>query len=123
MAAVVAAVAVAADAEDRPRFAKSDFWLRNPICRLFIFLLSLSDLQEVLSMPNDLNQPESLEETFDKYMRGKIDNKEKKLAIIAKSKIPKHIATILRNTYLELVKAGFTKEQAMNIIISGAVEI
>jgi hypothetical protein len=64
---------------------------------------------------------ESLEETFDKYAQGKVEAKEKKLALSLKSGISAVRAKLIRKQYEELVKAGFSKEDALTIICSGVI--
>jgi len=66
---------------------------------------------------------ETLQETFDKYMKGKIESKEKKLEMTLKSKIPELKAKVIKKSYNELVKAGFSAKDAMIILTSGMIEI
>jgi|GEM_PF-6184469 len=64
---------------------------------------------------------ESLEETFDKYAQGKIEAKEKRLALSLKSEVSATRAKLIKKQYDELVKVGFKKEEALAIITSGVI--
>lgn len=64
---------------------------------------------------------ESLEETFDKYAQGKVEAKEKRLAMSLKSEVSTIRAKLIKKQYDELIKAGFKKEDAMEIICSGVI--
>jgi hypothetical protein len=64
---------------------------------------------------------ESLEETFDKYAQGKIEAREKRLALALKSNVSAIRAKLIKKQYDELVKAGFKKEDAMTIICAGVI--
>ena len=66
---------------------------------------------------------ETLEETYLKYMKGKIENKEKKLEMSLSSKIPSLKAKETKKMYDELVKAGFSKKDALTIICSGVMSV
>lgn len=66
---------------------------------------------------------ETLEETYQKYMKGKVENKEKKLQMTLESKIPSLKAKETKKMYDELVKAGFSKKDALTIICSGVMSI
>ena len=66
---------------------------------------------------------ETLEETFDKYMKGKIKSRERKLELLDKSDVIPMRAKLFRKSYEELVKAGFGKNDTMAILCSGAFEI
>jgi len=68
-------------------------------------------------------ETETLEQTFDKYMKGKIESKEKRMGLILKSKIPEMKAGLTKRMYDELVKAGFGKKDALTIICSGIMEV
>ncbi len=68
-------------------------------------------------------ESETLQETFDKYMKGKIESKEKKLEMTLKSKIPELKAKVIKKSYNELVKAGFSAKDAMMILTSGIIDI
>lgn len=70
-------------------------------------------------MPED----ETLEETYERYMKGKIDSMEKKLALSLKSGVPALHAKLAKRYYDELVKAGFSKDEALAIITSGVIAL
>ncbi len=64
---------------------------------------------------------EMLKEYYDKYTRDKVSIKEQRLSFMLKSQIPKIRARLLRQFFKELVAAGFSKAEAMEIICSGIV--
>jgi hypothetical protein len=64
---------------------------------------------------------ESLEETFDKYAQGKVEAKEKKYSMLLKSGVTSIRAKLIKKQYDELVKAGFKREDALAILISGVI--
>jgi len=66
-------------------------------------------------------EDETLEETYEKYMKGKIEAKERKLTLSLKSNIPALKAKVVKKYYDELKKAGFTKDEALAIICSGVI--
>ena len=68
-------------------------------------------------------ESETLEQTFDKYMRGKIESKEKKMEFLLKSKVVPLRAKLTKKMHEELVKAGFSSKDALEIICSGILDI
>jgi hypothetical protein len=70
-----------------------------------------------------MSEDETLEETYNRYMKGKIESREKKLELSLKSKVPALRAKLLKKYYDELVKAGFSKDEALAIIAAGVITL
>jgi len=70
-----------------------------------------------------MSEDETLEETYNKYMKGKIESREKKLELSLKSNVPALRAKLLKKHYDELVKAGFSKDEALTIISAGVITL
>lgn len=68
-------------------------------------------------------EEETLEETYEKYMKGKIDSRERRLSLSLKSNIPALRARLAKKYHDELVKAGFSKEETLAIICSGVITL